>query len=370
MSPPALTKILMTADTAGGVWTFTMDLCAALSRRGVAVTLVTMGGLPDEAQRVQADALDIALVATDYRLEWMRDCESDLIESGRMLLSLADGLKPDLVHANGYYHACLPFDAPVLLTAHSCVSSWWHACKGEAIPAEWRWYRETVASAVCAANVLVAPTAAYLAEFQRLHGAAKRSRVIRNGRNPGCVSPQPKKRIVLAAGRLWDEAKNIGILCRAASGLDMPIAVAGDCTSPEGQPVRLTNVIALGRLNSQKLSEAMSTALVFAAPARYEPFGLSILEAALHGCALVLADIPTLRELWDRAAIFVHPDDVAGWHDAFARLSSQPEFASAYAAEARKRARKYSVERMVDAYMQQYSALMSDCHSANLGVAA
>ena len=35
-------------------------------------------------------------------------------------------------------------------------------------------------------------------------------------------------------------------------------------------------------------------------PARYEPFGLSILEAALSGCALVLGDLPSLRELWDR----------------------------------------------------------------------
>ncbi len=31
-------------------------------------------------------------------------------------------------------------------------------------------------------------------------------------------------------------------------------------------------------------------------PARYEPFGLSVLEAALSGCALVLGDIPSLRE--------------------------------------------------------------------------
>ena len=38
-------------------------------------------------------------------------------------------------------------------------------------------------------------------------------------------------------------------------------------------------------------------------------FGFSVLEAALSGCALVLGDIPSLREIWGDAALFVPPDD-------------------------------------------------------------
>ena len=38
---------------------------------------------------------------------------------------------------------------------------------------------------------------------------------------------------------------------------------------------------------------------------RFEPFGLAVLEAARAGCALVLSDIATFRELWDGAALFV-----------------------------------------------------------------
>ena len=51
---------------------------------------------------------------------------------------------------------------------------------------------------------------------------------------------------------------------------------------------------------------------IYASPARYEPFGLGVLEAALSSCALVLGDSPTLREPWSDAALFVPPDD----HDA------------------------------------------------------
>ena len=39
--------------------------------------------------------------------------------------------------------------------------------------------------------------------------------------------------------------------------------------------------------------------------ARYEPFGLAVLEAAQAGMRLVLSDIPSFRELWDGAATFV-----------------------------------------------------------------
>ena len=51
----------------------------------------------------------------------------------------------------------------------------------------------------------------------------------------------------------------------------------------------------------------MARTAVFVSPALYEPFGLAVLEAAQAGCALVLSDIPTFRELWDGVALFVAP---------------------------------------------------------------
>ena len=56
-------------------------------------------------------------------------------------------------------------------------------------------------------------------------------------------------------------------------------------------------------------------ATIFALPARYEPFGLSALEAGLAGCALVLGDIP-MREVWHDAAMFVPPEQPAALENA------------------------------------------------------
>ena len=39
----------MTTDTVGGVWTYAVELAAALAERDVEVTLATMGGPPPES---------------------------------------------------------------------------------------------------------------------------------------------------------------------------------------------------------------------------------------------------------------------------------------------------------------------------------
>ncbi len=68
----------------------------------------------------------------------------------------------------------------------------------------------------------------------------------------------------------------------------------------------------------------LGRASIFALPARYEPFGLLPLEAALSGCALVLGDIPSLREVWGDAAWFVPPDDRDALTAAIGSLIASP----------------------------------------------
>ncbi len=53
-SYPLPRKVLMTADTIGGVWTYAIELALGLADRGVEVALATMGGSLDEFQREKA----------------------------------------------------------------------------------------------------------------------------------------------------------------------------------------------------------------------------------------------------------------------------------------------------------------------------
>jgi glycogen(starch) synthase len=355
----------MTADTVSGVWTYAIDLCRALANYEIDVVLLSMGELPDDHQSHEAARLpNLTLVPTEYRVEWMKGCEADLVRSGELLLALEQEFQPDIVHLNTYWHASLPLESPMLLAAHSSVSSWWAACRGTELPDQWTPYCSWVRQSLACADMLVAPSAAYLRELQRLHGMAPRWRLIRNGRDPGLFRRGPKRNLALAAGRIWDEAKNIRILCDAAHGLSLPIVVAGDATWPNGESAPAKNVTLLGRLAPAELAKWMACASIFVAPARYEPFGLTVLEAAMSACALVLGDIPALRELWDGAALFVSPSDGDELRSVLRELADRPARSAELGAKACARVAHYSLARMARSYHQTYCSLLSSSMEA------
>jgi len=166
-----------------------------------------------------------------------------------------------------------------------------------------------------------------------------------------------KEPFVLSAGRLWDEGKNVATLARAASDLPWPVYLAGEECAPEGEVAKLAGCRPLGRLPPPQLADWYSRAAIYALPARYEPFGLSVLEAAMSGCALVLGDIASLRELWRDAAIFVPPDDVDQLKATLLHLIEQPAVREDMGRRSLARARSYTIERMAEGYTSIYAAL-------------
>jgi glycosyltransferase involved in cell wall biosynthesis len=117
---------------------------------------------------------------------------------------------------------------------------------------------------------------------------------------------------VFTAGRLWDEGKDARTLDAAAGILGVAIRAAGPIAGPDGAALRSENLHLLGALDADAMAHELASAAVFASAARYEPFGLAVLEAAQAGLPLVLSDIPTFRELWNGAARFVPCGRAAG----------------------------------------------------------
>ena len=355
-------RILMTADTVGGVWQFAITLCRELATAGDRVLLATLGPLPTADQRAEAAAIPGLLLAERAsRLVWMDDPWQDMAGAGEWLLQLAAGFRPDLVHLNDFGHGHLPWPVPVLLTGHSCVASWWSAVHGCEPPAEWRRYRDRVRSAIAAASLLVAPTRAMLQALDQHHGPLPCARVIANGRAATGQREAGGGELVLAAGRVWDEAKNLSALAAVAPSLPWPVCIAGDGSHPGGTATRasgeLPNVRLLGQLPQPELAGWLARAPVYALPARYEPFGLSVLEAALAGCALVLGDIASLREVWGDAAVYVAPDDHDALRRALLALIGDPVLRARMATRARLRAARYTPQAMASGYRDAYAGL-------------
>lgn len=349
--------LLMTADGVGGVWTYALDLARCLSELGACVHLAVMGPALEPDQRAQALAIpELRLYESGFSLEWMEAPWPDVARAGIWLLELERLVEPDLVHLNGYCHGALAWRVPTLMVGHSCVMSWWEAVKREPPPPRWERYRAEVSRGIAGATRLVAPTRAMLDVLARLYGPHPRAAVIANGREWQPAPATPKEPFVLCAARLWDEAKNVATLARVGPGLRWPVLVAGDDTRPDGGRVTLPGVHQLGRLSAAALAHCYARAGVFALPARYEPFGLSALEAALAGCALVLGDIPTLRELWHGAALFVEPDDDVALAAALESLAGDRAARERLAARARARALSFDPAGMAGEYLEAYTA--------------
>jgi glycosyltransferase involved in cell wall biosynthesis len=347
-------RILMTADAVGGVWSYALELIRALPDDQFA--LAVMGPRMSHEQRAEAKALpNVKLFESTYALEWMDGPWEQVDRSAEWLLGLAAEFRPDVVHLNGYSHAVLPFNAPVVSVAHSCVLSWWQAVKKSVAPPQYNEYRRRVAAGLNAASLVLAPTEAMLNSLRINYEFHGQGRVVPNGRDAKLFVAGRKVANIVAAGRVWDEAKNLTALDAIAPRLRWPVEIIGEALHPNGSSVQVRNARALGVLSSDELRQHLAVSSIYVLPARYEPFGLSVLEAALCECALVLGDIASLREVWADAALYVNPDDRPALEATLNKVMRDEQLRSELAQKARTRGEEYSPQRMIDGYVRAYA---------------
>jgi glycosyltransferase involved in cell wall biosynthesis len=359
---------MMTTDTVGGVWVYATGLAQRLAEQGVRVTLVTLGPPPNGPTYVRARALSprVELIVTNLSLEWIDPEGNDLAHARSTLLQIAEGISPDVIHLNGFREGAFDWPCPVLVAAHSCVWSWWQATHGRA-PAEPRWeaYREAAAAGLRGADAWVAPTAAFRDIVQQLYRPRRNGWLIPNGIDLSNTPPAVgKRRVILASGRIWDQGKNLVGLARAAGGLPWRVEIAGGGAMSLGDAC-VRNVNWLGELDHNHLQERMRRAAVYAAPALYEPFGLGILEAAAAGCALVLSDIESLRELWDGAALFVPVNRRDELRTALLQVCANDVLRARLQRAALARAQRYSLDRTIAEYLKLYGAIQQRAKPAD-----
>ena len=349
----ALNRILITADTVGGVWQYTIDLARELAAEGVSVMIATMGPLPTDGQRRQLP-LGVQLVTSEHALEWSADPWAEVDAAGQWLLSLCSNFHPRLVHLNGYTHADLPWPCPVLVVAHSCVVSWWHAVHRCDPGPEWNQYRQRVRAGLLACDAVVAPSNFMAREITRHYQVAPaKVQVVWNFSSTPAAAAPAKQPFCLAAGRIWDGAKNFGLLREVARQAFWPIELAGGESVEPFQPVRL-----LGHIPYQDLLARMTLASIFLHPAMYEPFGLAVLEAARAGCCLILSDTASARELWDGVALFADARTPSEWVSLLNRIGSDTAECRKWGRAAQQHSLRYSEERFRSSYKSIYRELL------------
>lgn len=352
----------MTADALGGVWQYATDLAAGLTRNGNTVTLALLGpGIVDLQTEEFLRQSDVRLIRTDLPVDWLCESPETVRAAAGEIVRLARSEAVDLVHCNMPTLAAERFPVPLVAVTHGCVATWWQAAKQEPLDEAFSWHREMMRQGLCTADAVVAPSASYAATVRSTYGLAAKPLTVHNGRAslPSAASSEPPANAALAVGRWWDPVKNAAALDRAAAKLDLPFFAAGKLEGPHGECVSFQHMQALGQLGDAALAEMLALRPIFVSAATFEPFGLAVLEAAQAGCALVLSDIGTFRELWSDAAIFVDPADPDAIAQAVRSLVADPDRRRKLGEAAALRAADFTVEAMAAAMTSIYARLLA-----------
>jgi glycogen(starch) synthase len=364
--------VLVTADTISGSWTYTRELVTGLVTRGVRVTLVSFGEIPLPEQTAWMDLLHgLDYRPTAFRLEWMDEAPDDLAESSQFLANFVREVRPDILHLHQFCHGNLPVDVPRVIMAHGDLISWTQAVQGcSPRPTRWlKWYRDTIVRGIAAASALVAPSAWMLDSIRANYTRPRHEAVIYPGRNPIFFNPYVSKDdSVLSVGRLVDAGKQVFLLTQHSQPFSVCIVGAEQTVPMPRVPIRAdvkvatdTSSVAIrGPQTEAQLRALYSRAAIYAATARYEPLGMSALDAAFSRCAIVANDIPAFREVWGDAAIYFRTNDARSLADTLSQLDSDRALRQAYSDRAYTRAReRFTTKRMIDDYLELYRSLLS-----------
>ena len=350
-------KLLLVTDAVGGVWVYSLELARALRPLGVETTLAVIGPVPNARRR--SEAAGFRLVETELPLDWGPTSPDELHRAGDAIAELAGGEAADVVQAcSASLLAHAAFDRPCVAVQHSCTATWWAAVHGGQLPPEFEWRREIVGRGLSRAAAVVAPSFAFAADTARTYNFRTGVQAVHNGRRATSSVAVPQGDFVLIASRLWDEGKNAATLDAAAAQLRVTVEAAGPLNGPNGASAEFEHLHLLGEISPARMAGLRAARPIFASAALYEPFGLSVLEAAQAGCALVLSDIPTHRELWDGAAIFVSARDDAAFAAAIQGLLDGPDDRCDLGQRAREHAQIYTPERMASRMADIYARLV------------
>jgi glycosyltransferase involved in cell wall biosynthesis len=363
--------VLMTSDTLNSnLWAYTRDLVTGLVARGMRVTLVSFGEIPLPEQTSWMERLrGLEYRPTAFRLDWMHEGEQNFAESSAYLSSLLSELNPDVFHSNHLCYGGLQGPVPRIVVAHGDLLTWWKSVHGrQPKDSSWlRWYRRTTQDGLFNASAVVAGSDWMLDSIKECYPAPMNGVVINHGRNPIHFNPYvTKSDSVLSVGRLLDPAAQVHLL--AEHPHSVPVCVV-DAKQPEhaAEPeVRAdvgfkdgdSGLVVRGPRSEPQLRLLYSRSAIFVSASRYEPSGITILEAALSRCALILNDIPAQREIWGPAAVYFRTNDGDSLCDAVRILNGDPELRRNFANRAFNRAREcYNANRMTSNYIQLYRSL-------------
>ena len=222
------------------------------------------------------------------------------------------------------------------------------------------------------------------ADLVRLTGyPEERVHVVYPAPAPGMMVPENEDEIRLLRERRclekdyllyvggFDYRKNLEMLLGAYGrarkrGMDLPLALAGDMSSPYGRLIQnLVNeaggegagIRLLGHIPDNDLPALYAGARLFLYPSLYEGFGLPILDAMTCGTPVISSRAASLPEAAGEAAILLDPNDEEAWAAAIIQAAEAGDALEERRLSAIRHASSFTWERAASETLAVYKML-------------
>lgn len=170
--------------------------------------------------------------------------------------------------------------------------------------------------------------------------------------------------------------KGLDSLLNALEGVDYPVVILGSGPNElelkaQAQKLQLRNVLFLGRLGDEEkvCLLQMCYALVFPSHLRSEAFGISLLEASMHGKPMISCEIgtgTTYVNIHEETGLAVPPDSPVALREAMHRLWNNPEVTQRFGNNARARFQElFTADRMCERMVHVYNEVIDLHHTQN-----
>ncbi len=210
-------------------------------------------------------------------------------------------------------------------------------------------------------NVTYLPNGVQFSKLKSTREKANRFRTIHN------IPDNKNNKIVIYLGRISFEKKLDTMLEAFAQVKEhSTLVIAGggpylDRFEEIARGLGITNVRFVGFIDNSDVGSAYSCGSIFVSASDTETFGLTFVEAMYQGLPVIGVDKLGAKEIIEngKSGILVKPDDPKAMAAAIEKLVSDDKLRKRMGAEARKRAKKYSIEKSVTKTLAIYSKLLA-----------
>ena len=308
-------KLLMTTDVKSEVWDYSLTLSRALLKHiNAEILMISLGGNPTDTQREELKDLNIEFQFTDFSPDLFADIEAnpDILKMKSLFESTIKEFNPHIVHLNHGYPN-FDFNKPCVFACHGDLlnKKMWHSDTNRhgSLHQNLLNYKQIINKNLNKSDIIIAQSR-FIAEcIIKTYNFRKGIKIIYNGIDYKPYSGMPETPTLLASGDLSDRSKNINLLLNIAYKLpdNIKIKIIGESLPDKKLP---RNVEFLGNLSGSELQEVYKNSSIYLALSSYEPNGLSSIQAAYSGCAILANDIPVFKELWGDCACIFEKDNV------------------------------------------------------------